>query len=257
MTSRREILSASVPALFLGGVLAPTSLVQAAQAAGGQADKLNRVFGQMWDGNQYTLPPLPYDYDALEPHIDEQTMRLHHDKHHQAYVNGLNAAVTAIREMAGQESADDAKLYGLQRNLSFNYGGHLMHSVFWATLAAPREGNHAPAGELAGVIDSAFGSFDNFKRLFKATAAGVKGSGWGVLVYDPIGDRVHIKAMNDQDAYFPPGGLPILGLDVWEHAYYLKYQNNRAAYIDAWWNVVDWEAADALYRLRRVMRADR
>ena len=260
MTTRRDILTAGVPAIFAGGAFA--SLVSAAQqgrisqpAGANQPDKLTAVMGQMWNGTEYTLPPLPYEYNALEPHIDEQTMRIHHDKHHQGYVDGLNKAVAALKEAAGEETIDDAKLYGLQRNLSFNYGGYVLHSVFWATMG-PQSGsgsNQPAGGELLGAINAAYGSFENFQRLFKASALGVKGSGWSVLVYDAIGDWVHVKAMNDQDAYFPPGSMPILPLDVWEHAYYLKYQNNRGAYIDAWWNVVDWAVADGLYRHVRQM----
>jgi Fe-Mn family superoxide dismutase len=253
MTTRRELLSASVPAFFLGGAFAPSAIAAAGHRVFQDEDKLGRVFGAMWDGNQYLLPPLPYDYNSLEPHIDEQTMRLHHDKHHQAYVTGLNSTTTALKELGGQETIEDARLSGLQRNLSFHYGGHVMHSVFWATLGPPRGAGNEPAGELANAIKLAYGSFENFKRLFKATAAGVKGSGWAVLLYDAVGDRLYVKAMNDQDAYFPPGALPVLPLDVWEHAYYLKYQNNRGAYIDAWWNVVDWPTTDALYRVVRQM----
>lgn len=253
MPTRREILGASVPAIFLGGAFAPWKIAAAARLAVQDEEKLGRVFGAMWDGSQYQLPPLPYEYNALEPHIDEQTMRLHHDKHHQAYVTGLNSTVTSLKELAGQETIDDARLFGLQRNLSFHYGGHVMHSVFWATTGPSRGADNEPAGEIANAINQAFGSVANFKRLFRATAAGIKGSGWAVLIYDGMGQRLHLKAMNDQDAYFPPGTLPVLPLDVWEHAYYLKYQNNRGAYIDAWWNVVDWQAVDALYRLERQM----
>src|SRR5687768_8367723 len=201
----------------------------------------------------HEVPPLPYEYNALEPHIDEQTMRIHHDKHHQAYVDGLNKAIADLKEASAGEAIDDAKLYGLQRNLSFHYGGYVMHSIFWATMGPPSgNGNNRPAGgALLEAINKTYGSFENFQRLFKATALGVKGSGWSILIYDPIGDRVHVKAMNDQDAFFTPGSLPILPLDVWEHAYYLKYQNNRGAYIDAWWNVVDWATTDAFYRHAR------
>ena len=254
MTTRREILGASLPAILLGGAFAPTAIATLARRNGGQDEnKLNSVFGAMWDGSKYQLPPLPYDYNALEPQIDEQTMRLHHDKHHQAYVTGLNSTVAALKELAGLDNIDDARLFGLQRNLGFHYGGHVMHSVFWATMGPARGANNELAGELADAINAAFGSFGNFKRLFTATAAGVKGSGWAVLLYDAMADRLHVKAMNDQDAYFPPGALPVLPLDVWEHAYYLKYQNNRGAYIDAWWNVVDWQTVDALFRLERQM----
>lgn len=247
MTTRRQMLMASTAAALTGGALAPGALA----ALGGrvQDDKLNKVFSQMYDGSQYTLPPLPYDYDALEPHIDQQTMQLHHGKHHQGYVNGLNKTVATLKELAGQQEIDDPRLYGLQRNLSFNYGGHVLHSVFWATLKPAGSGSNNPEGELAAALESSFGSFENFQRLFKSSALSVKGSGWGVVVYDPVSSKLAVKAMHDQDVNFPPGGMPILPLDVWEHAYYLKYQNNRAAYVDAWWNVVDWRAVDALFRL--------
>lgn len=219
-------------------------------AAGG---KLEKVLSNVWDGKSYTLPELPYAYDALEPHIDEQTMMLHHDKHHQGYVDGLNSAVKALEEAARSDEVDSARLYGLQRNLSFNYGGHLLHSLFWATMGPGGPGNAEmggePVGELKKAIDQAYGSFDSFKSHFAASAGTVKGSGWVMLTFDPVADHVFVKAINEHDSHFGPGQLPILPLDIWEHAFYLKYQNKKAEYIDAWFNVVDWAAADEIYRL--------
>ena len=209
MTTRRQLMAIGFPALLAGGALAPHAFARQAgaqqrpqgpqQPGGGQGGqgggKLERVLNALWDGKQYTLPPLPYDYAALEPHIDEPTMRLHHDKHHQAYVAGLNRAVKALEESAKGEEEDAARLSGLQRDLSFNFGGHLMHSVFWATMG-PREqgggrGANAgmggePVGELKRAIEGPYGSFANFKRHFVNVGKSVKGSGWAVLTYDPV-----------------------------------------------------------------------
>lgn len=215
--------------------------------------KLRNVLSNVWDGQQYTLPDLPYDADALEPHIDEQTMTLHHDKHHQAYVDGLNKAVDALEEAARSDDVDGSRLYGLQRDLSFNYGGHLLHALFWATMGPSGEGNGEmggePVGELQKAIDQAYGSFDQFKSHLKQAGTTVKGSGWAMLTFDPVADHVFVKTINEHDTHFGPGQVPILPLDIWEHAFYLKYQNNKGDYIDAWFNVVDWKTADELYRL--------
>lgn len=260
MTTRRELLQRSVPLALTGGAFA--SLMSAnvhaiaqdgiGQGRGNGEGKLQKVLSNVWDGQSYTLPDLPYDYNALEPHIDEQTMTLHHDKHHQAYVDGLNKAVKALEEAAGDEDVDGAKLHGLQRDLSFNYGGHLLHSLFWATMGPGSDGGEMggePVGELKKAIDQAYGSFGNFKSHFAATGGTVKGSGWVMLTFDPVADHVFVKAINEHDSYFGPGQLPIVPLDIWEHAFYLKYQNNKAAYIEAWFNTVDWRAADHIYRL--------
>ncbi len=250
MTTRRDLMITGIPALIAGGTLAPMALAQPQGGAQPGMEKVNRVLSGAWDGQQYTLPPLPYDYNALEPHIDEQTMRLHHGKHHQGYVNGLNKAVSTLKEMAGQEETDSSRLYGVQRDLSFNYGGHMLHCLFWATMG-PSEGSGEsgqPVGQLAEAINQSYGSFDGFKRLFKSSASGVKGSGWGILMFDLTSSRVLIKAINEHDTHFAPGAIPLLPVDVWEHAYYLKYQNDRGAYIDAWFEAVDWQAAEALYQ---------
>jgi Fe-Mn family superoxide dismutase len=196
----------------------------------------------------FTLPSLPYAYDALEPHIDAKTMEIHHTKHHQAYVNNLNAAIEKAPELQGK-SLDD-----LMRGLSSvpeavrtavrnNGGGHWNHSMFWQ-LMGPGKGGE-PSGKLATAITSAFGDFAKFKEQFAAAAAGRFGSGWAWLVND--GGKLSITSTPNQDNPLMDGkSAPILGLDVWEHAYYLKYQNRRADYLAAWWNVVNWDEVNRL-----------
>jgi len=190
----------------------------------------------------FKLPPLPYAYDALEPYFDATTMHLHHDKHHQGYVNKLNAAVAAHPELAGKtleqllsnldELPDSART--AVRN---NGGGHFNHSFWWPTLG---KGGSQPAGELARAIDTNFGSFSAFQQKFTAAAAGVFGSGWAWLVKQPDG-TLSIETTPNQDTPLPSGHKPVLGVDVWEHAYYLKYQNRRAEYLQAFFHVVNWD----------------
>jgi Fe-Mn family superoxide dismutase len=195
----------------------------------------------------YEVPALPYDYAALEPHIDEQTMRLHHDKHHQAYVDKANGALAGtewedkpIEEVvANLDSLPDDKK-GVVRN---NGGGHLNHSLFWESMSP--DGGGSPSGDLAGAIDSAFGSFDEFKEKFEAAGVGQFGSGWAWLVLD--GGSLKVTSTPNQDNPVTSGATPLLGNDVWEHAYYLKYQNKRPDYLKAWWNVVDWDKVAERY----------
>jgi superoxide dismutase, Fe-Mn family len=188
----------------------------------------------------FSVPDLPYDYAALEPHIDEATMRVHHDKHHQAYVDKANGALEGTEWADGDveevlQSLDSlpADKQGPVRN---NGGGHYNHTLFWQMLSP--EGGGAPSGDLAAAIDSAFGSFDDFKAQFKEAGIARFGSGWAWLVKD--GDGVAIVSTPNQDSPISDGKTPLLGCDVWEHAYYLKYQNKRPEYIDAFWNVVNW-----------------
>ena len=191
----------------------------------------------------YEVPPLPYDYAALEPHIDEQTMRLHHDKHHQAYVDKANGALEGtewadkpIEEVIANLDALPDDKRGPVRN---NGGGHLNHSLFWESMSP--DGGGEPSGDLASAIDEAFGSFDAFKEKFEAAGVGQFGSGWAWLVLD--GGTLKITSTPNQDSPISSGATPLVGNDVWEHAYYLKYQNKRPDYLDAWWNVVNWARA--------------
>jgi len=190
----------------------------------------------------FTLPALPYDPAALEPHIDAQTMQIHHGKHHQAYVNNLNAALEktpelqkkSLEELIGSLAAAPDAVRGPVRN---NGGGHWNHSFFWRLMAKGAGGN--PTGAVAGAIDAAFGSFGTFKEQFAAAGVGRFGSGWAWLIAK--GGKVSIESTPNQDNPLMEGKAAILGLDVWEHAYYLKYQNRRADYVAAWWNVVNWD----------------
>jgi Fe-Mn family superoxide dismutase len=189
----------------------------------------------------YTLPPLPYDYNALEPYIDEQTMRIHHDKHHQAYVDGLNKAVDGLAK--ARETGDFAAVQQLSRLVAFHGGGHYNHSVFWNVMAPNGHGGGGePSGALRAQIEKDFGSFDAFKKHFSAASVAVEGSGWGVLAWHHAADALTIQTMMNQQNLTVIGSYPVLMLDVWEHAYYLKYQNRRADYVAAFWNVVNWEA---------------
>jgi Fe-Mn family superoxide dismutase len=188
----------------------------------------------------FSVPPLPYAFDALEPHIDAKTMEIHHDKHHQAYVDKLNAAVEgtefeskSIDEIVSNLSALPADKQGPVRN---NGGGHYNHSLFWESLQGG--GVQTPEGELASAIDSAFGSFDEFKTKFQDAGVARFGSGWVWLVKGASG--LEIVSTPNQDTPLADGKTPLLGNDVWEHAYYLTYQNKRPAYLEAFWNVVDW-----------------
>lgn len=192
----------------------------------------------------HECPPLPYAYDALEPHIDEMTMRIHHDKHHQAYVDNLNKALEGnaeLQAMSIESLIKDLSVVpeAIRTAVRNNGGGHYNHSLFW-TLMAPNAGG-APEGELARAIDGAFGSFDSFKEQFGKAAMGRFGSGWAWLCMDDSG-KLMITSTANQDCPLSEGLTPILGIDVWEHAYYLKYQNRRAEYVSAWWNVVNWKA---------------
>ncbi|MBW4031476.1 MAG: superoxide dismutase [Acidobacteria bacterium] len=187
----------------------------------------------------YTLPDLPYDYAALEPHISAKIMELHHDKHHAAYVTGAN---TALQKMAeARDSGDLTNINKLEKDLAFNLGGHVNHSIFWTNMSP--DGGDKPTGELAAAIDDGFGSFDKFVAHFTAAAMGIQGSGWGVLSWDPIGSQLIIQQLFDQQSNSAMGTIPILQLDMWEHAFYLDYVNVKADYIKAFWNIANWENA--------------
>jgi Fe-Mn family superoxide dismutase len=197
----------------------------------------------------FTLPPLPYDYAALEPHIDTQTMQIHHDKHHAAYVNNLNAALESHPNLASQSIEDILRNIGdvpeaARQAVINNGGGHANHTLFWEIMGP--NGGGEPTGALADAITKAFGSFADFKA--KINDAGVKrfGSGWSWLVLDK-GGALQVLSTANQDSPLMQGQTPLLGVDVWEHAYYLKYQNRRPDYMAAWWNVVNWQEIEARF----------
>jgi Fe-Mn family superoxide dismutase len=193
----------------------------------------------------FTLPELPYGFGALEPHIDAKTMEIHHGKHHQAYVNNLNAAIEKAPELAGKSLDDlmrgiDSVPEAVRTAVRNNGGGHWNHSFFWKLMGPNAGGN--PSGDVGKAIDDAFGSFDKFKEQFAAAGAGRFGSGWAWLIND--GGKLSIASTPNQDNPLMEGKNAILGVDVWEHAYYLKYQNRRPDYISAWWNVVNWQEVE-------------
>ena len=197
----------------------------------------------------HEVPPLPYPYNALEPHIDEQTMRIHHDKHHGTYVTNLNAALEKHPELQ-QKSAEDlirginSVPEDIRTAVRNNGGGHVNHTMFWEIMGPGKGG--APGGAIGDAIKSAFGSFDKFKEELKKAAVGRFGSGWAWLI--DVGGKLTIESSANQDSPLMEGKKIVMGLDVWEHAYYLKYQNRRPDYVDAWWNVVNW--AEVNKRLR-------
>ncbi|QJS96524.1 superoxide dismutase [Dolosigranulum pigrum] len=197
----------------------------------------------------FELPQLPYAHDALEPHIDEETMKLHHGKHHQGYVSKTNAALEGHDDLANLSIEDLlAKLDELPEDIKTavrnNGGGHANHSLFWQILSP--NGGGEPTGDVADAINDAFGDFASFKESFENAATGQFGSGWAFLVVD--GEKLDVVAKPNQDSPLSDGKTPILGIDVWEHAYYLNYQNKRPDYVSAFWNLVDWEKVNELYQ---------
>lgn len=204
----------------------------------------------------HTLPKLPYENNALAPHIDERTMRIHHTLHHQAYINNLNTALQGQAELRRLSITDLVKNVAkapenIRQALINNGGGHYNHSMFWEIMAPPRGGDakNEPAGALAEAINTTFESFGAFQRLFKQGALGRFGSGWTWLVWS--NNRLSIVSTANQDCPLMNGSYPVLGIDVWEHAYYLNYQNRRADYVDAWWNVVNWTAVGQRFQTAR------
>lgn len=234
MMTRRQALKTttivSLAAATVPGVVAQTPAPAAATTA-------------------FTLPSLPYAFDALEPHIDARTMEIHHDRHHKAYVDNLNKAVAGIPSVSGNVTIESLlqNLGSIPENVRpavrNNGGGHFNHSLFWQMMA--KNGGGEPKAELAKAIESSFGNFTDFKTKFTEAATKVFGSGWAWLVWHE--GKLAIESAPNQDSPLSSGKTPLLGLDVWEHAYYLKYQNKRADYIAAWWNVVNWDFVAARY----------
>ena len=199
----------------------------------------------------YVLPDLPYDYGALAPHIAGEIMELHHSKHHQTYVNGLNSVLDQLAESRANGSF--GAIGGMEKTLAFNLGGHLNHSVFWTNLSP--DGGDKPVGDLAAAIDDQFGSFDAFRDQFGANALDIKGSGWSILGWDSVGSNLLVFQLYDQQGNVPVCITPILMLDMWEHAFYLQYRNVKADYVKAWWNVVNWADCAARFETARTSAA--
>src|SRR5690625_3811905 len=195
----------------------------------------------------YSLPELPYDYGALEPHISGRIMELHHSKHHNTYVNGANTALEKLQ--AAREAGDFGNINQLSKDLAFNLGGHTNHSIFWNNLSP--DGGDKPTGELASAIDEYFGSFDNFRAHFTSAALGIQGSGWAILAYEPIGGNLVIEQFYDQQNGVPVATTPLSRPDMWWHASYLAYHNVTADYGEAVWNIVNWADVQARFEAAR------
>lgn len=197
--------------------------------------------------SDYTLADLPYDYSALEPHISGTIMELHHDKHHQAYVTGANTAIEKLAE--ARDNNDLGNINKLQKDLAFNLAGHVNHTVFWHNLSP--DGGGAPGGELGAAIDEHFGSFEKFQAHFTATAMGIQGSGWAILAWDSLGERLIIEQLYDHQSNMATATVPVLLLDMWEHAFYLDYKNVKADYVKAFWNITNWEDVEKRFQAAR------
>jgi Fe-Mn family superoxide dismutase len=197
----------------------------------------------------HQLPPLPYAYDALEPYIDAQTMRLHHDIHHAGYVKGLNNAEERLAQ--AREAGDFSLIKHWSREAAFHGSGHLLHSIFWPNMIAASLAKSAPGGALAEAINRDFGSFEAFKAQFQAAANAVEGSGWGILAYRPDDGTMVILTAEKHQNLTQWGVIPLLVLDVWEHAYYLKYQNRRGEYVQNFFNIINWDDVAARYEKAR------
>ena len=195
----------------------------------------------------YTLPELDYDYAALEPNISATIMELHHSKHHKAYVDGANTALEKLAE--ARDKGDFANINKLQKDLAFHLGGHTNHSIFWKNLTPGSE--ERPTGELAAAIDEYFGSFDAFKAHFTAAAMGLQGSGWAFLAWDAIGKNLIIEQLYDQQGNVAAATVPLLMLDMWEHAFYLDYKNVKGDYVTAFWNIINWADVAARFDAAR------
>jgi Fe-Mn family superoxide dismutase len=198
----------------------------------------------------YTLPDLPYDPGALEPHLSARILELHHDKHHATYVKGANTALERLDEV--RASGDFATITMLERNLAFNLSGHVLHSVLWTNLSP--DGGGEPTGALASAIDEHLGGFDRFRAQMTEAATTIQGSGWALASWEPMAGRLVIQQVHDHQGEHGQGTVPLLAIDAWEHAYYLQYENRKADYLDAIWNVVHW--ADVERRLEAARAAD-
>jgi len=247
--NRRNLL------ILIGATTAAAACGSFPSAAESQSKQLSESKQNQGGKDTFTLPPLPYDYKALEPHIDAATMQFHHDKHHAAYVKNLNDAVNKYPQLKSKSVEDLVRNLNsvpedIRTTLRNNGGGHLNHTMFWAIMGP--NGGGQPKGAIAKAIQSSFGSFEDFKKQFNEAGTKRFGSGWAWLVRTKDG-KLQIMSTANQDSPLMEGNYPIMGNDVWEHAYYLKYQNKRADYLTAWWNVVNWDEVNKRYD--RAMRA--
>jgi superoxide dismutase, Fe-Mn family len=255
-TTRRDLLRTAIPAAALASTgffafeaLAQENAMPGAGVKGGTGMKGYFDPSNFFADGEWKLPKLPYEYNALEPHIDAQTMEIHHSKHHQSYVNNLNKALKTMKDL--KDDATPSQVEALQRDISFNFGGHALHSMFWGIMdpAGGKPGGKPggePSGRLGEMLNAQFGSFERFKGYFTKVATSVKGSGWAILAFAPVSQQLITYAVKDQDSTHAPGTMPILGVDVWEHAYYLKYQNKRDEYVKAWFNTINWSIVERL-----------
>jgi len=198
---------------------------------------------------RYVLPDLPYDYDALEPHISGEIMALHHSKHHHAYVNGANDAIERLIE--ARRKQDLTHVGALERTMAFNVSGHVLHSILWRNLSP--DGGGQPGGELGPAIIRDFGSFDVFKKQLVGTAATIMGSGWGALVWDPVSRRLGTTQIHDHENCVTQGGVPLLVIDAWEHAYYLQFQTDKGRYFEALFDLFNWQDVEQRYSAARLL----
>jgi len=240
---RRKFIKSAGAAVVAGG-LGGATLLSAEEEDKSQAEEST--------ASRYQLPNLPYPYDALEPHIDAKTMEIHHKRHHQAYINGLKTAEEALVKARQEDNYDLIEYWS--KKAAFNEGGHNLHTMFWQVMG-PNGQAEAPEAEgmLRNMINRDFGSFATFKKQFSAAAINVEASGWALLHYLPNKKGLTILQAENQHKLTPWRSIPIMGIDVWEHAYYLQYQNRRADYVEAWWNVVNWNRVSE--NLSRAMRA--
>ncbi len=185
----------------------------------------------------YTLPDLPYDYGALEPHYSGEIVELHHDKHHAGYVKGANQTLERLAE--ARERDDFEAIVGLEKTLAFHVSGHVLHSIFWKNLSPT--GGDKPQGELAAAIDEFFGSFEAFKSHLNESSMTIQGAGWGVLAWEPLGQRLIVEQVYDHQGSVGNGSIPLLAFDAWEHAYYLQYRNVKASFFEALWRIANWD----------------
>jgi Fe-Mn family superoxide dismutase len=197
----------------------------------------------------YTLPDLPYDYAALEPHYSGKILELHHDKHHATYVKGLNDTLDKLAK--ARDENDFGTIVGLQKTLAFNLSGHVLHSLFWQNLSP--DGGGKPEGALASAIDEHFGSFDAFKNQLSQATTTVQGSGWGTLAWEPLGQRLYVEQIYDHQSNVGQSSINLLVFDAWEHAYYLQYFNVRADFVTALWNIVNWQDVAARFEKARAV----